>query len=274
LLAHGGASQIGWQLEPAVVAAIALASALFARGFFRLRRRRPDHAPWTRAALFATALVLGGLAVLSPLDGIGEGELLSAHMLQHVVLADLVPALLLVSLRGPLLAFVLPVPVLRALPRAPLAFLFRPEVALPVWATFFAAWHIPVFYDAVLTRPPLHDLEHATFFLGGLLVWSQLVDPSRRRALTEGQKLGFALILFVCSQMLTSVLVFSGKPLYPAYAVSDGRFGLAALADQQAAALVMMVEQLATLGTFVALTLRARFRVPLVAHAERHPFAA
>src|SRR5205085_5011911 len=111
-------------------------AALFAQAFVRLRRRgRTDHAGFDRAILFALALAVGTLALLSPLDAVGERYLLSAHMLQHVSIGDAAPALALVELRGPLLFFLLPSAALGPLARLgplrrALAWLLRPTVSL------------------------------------------------------------------------------------------------------------------------------------------------
>ena len=243
---------------------------LFAQAFVRLRRRgRADHAPWTRPLVFGAAVAIGLFALLSPLDEVAEEQLLSAHMLQHVLIGDLVPALLLVAVRGPLVLFLIPPAPLRGLARvrplrATLSVLLRPLVSFAVWAGGLAVWHVPAVYDAVLTRPLLHDLEHATFFLGGLLVWAQLVDPARRGALGPNAKLGYALALFACGTAFSNVLLLRFDPLYPAYG---------SLGDQRAAAFTMMLEQLLTLGTFAAVMLRARAREPLALAADRHPVA-
>jgi cytochrome c oxidase assembly factor CtaG len=201
------------------------------------------------------AIALFTLALVSPLDTAGEEYLLSAHMLQHVVIGDLAPALALVALRGPLAFFLLPPAALRPLARlgvlrAALRFLLRPKASLVLWAAVVAAWHVPAAYDAVLSRPALHDLEHASFVLAGFLVWSQLVDPARRGELRVGGRMLFAVVLFACGQVLADVLLFSFHPLYPVYAAQDERlFGLSALTDQKLAGAVMMAEQLLTLGT-------------------------
>ncbi len=83
-----------------------------------------------------------------------------------------------------------------------------------------------------------------------------LVDPGSHKRLTVGGRVALAVALFAGGQILTDVLVFSFTPLYPSY---HGAYGLSALADQQVAGLVMMVEQLLTLGTCVALLLRPRW---------------
>ena len=124
-----------WTAEPLVLALAAVAAAFFAQGFLRLRRRgRADHAPWTRAALFAAGLALLVLPLVSPLDALGDRYLLSAHMLQHVLIADVGARAVLVALRGPLLFFAVPdrapprVPATRASLRRFAAWLLRPGV--------------------------------------------------------------------------------------------------------------------------------------------------
>jgi cytochrome c oxidase assembly factor CtaG len=272
LLAHGDrvpVSELGgaWSAEPIVLAVAALALGLFAQAFVRLRRRgRSDHAGWSRAALFGTGVAIGVLAVSSPLDAVGEEYLISAHMTQHLLLGDVVPALLLLALRGPLLFFFLPPGILGPLAgagwlRAALSFLLRPRVSFAAWALGLAVWHVPAAYDLVLTRQWAHDLQHTTFLVGGLLAWTQLVDPARRGVPTVAGRIAFAVGMFVCGTILADVLVFSFEPLYPAYALQDERLlGLSPLTDQRLAGVAMMVEQLVTLGICVALLLRARER--------------
>jgi len=164
LLAHHPGDVAGtpaWQFAPLVAAGAALAVFLFGRAFWRLRRRgRTDLAPAWRGMTFAAAVTLGLLAVMSPLDGVGEQQLVSAHMLQHVLLGDLVPALLVLSVAGPLLWLATPRVVLRAFHRAPRAralavFLLRPAVAFGIWAAALAAWHVPALWEAALTNQVL-----------------------------------------------------------------------------------------------------------------------
>ncbi|MCC6224415.1 MAG: cytochrome c oxidase assembly protein [Thermoleophilia bacterium] len=259
-----GELAFAWSPAPAVLAAAALALCLFAQGFVRLRRRgRADHARGWRAATFVTGMALLVLALVSPLDAIGEEYLLSAHMLQHVLIGDVAPALIVLSVSGPLLFFLLPRGALlsaaRSRPvRAALAALVRPRVALAGWLAAVGAWHVPGTYEAALASPVLHDLEHATFVLAGLLLWYQLLDPARRGRLSRARRVGLAAVVFAAGQVLTMVLVFSFEPLYPAYAAAPERLlDLSALTDQRLAGIVMMVDQIATLGTFVALTLLA-----------------
>ena len=245
------------------VAAAAVAAVLFAQAAIRLRRRgRADLAGWDRAALFALGLALSVFALVGPLDRLADDELLTAHMGQHVLIGDLGPALMTVAVRGPLLVFLLPAPVLapiarNAAVRAVLATLLRPRVAFAIWTANLAVWHVPYLYDLALRHRWLHDVEHLTWVVAGLLVWSLLIDPGAHRRLTVGGRVALAVALFAAGQVLTDVLVFSFHGLYPAY---EGAYGLSAVTDQQLAGVTMMVEQLLTLGTLAAVLLRPRIR--------------
>src|SRR2546430_7339503 len=114
--AHVSAS---WEMPPAVLIAAALSVVLFAQAFLRVRARRPEYAPWTRALLFGAGLALLVLPIVSPLDEAGDERLLSAHMLQHVLIGDAAVALLGVAVGGPLVFFLPPPAVLRPPPAVP-----------------------------------------------------------------------------------------------------------------------------------------------------------
>jgi len=248
---------LGDLLTP-LLAALA-AGALFARGFARARGRGfLREAGWDRAALFAAGILagLGGLVLLHE----AAEQRASAHMLQHVLVGDLAPALVLVALRGPLLFAVVPRFMRRLLATRPARLVLRPGPSLALWAALLWAWHIPFIYDAALAHPSLHVLEHTCFLLGGLLLWNQLADPARRRTLSLWGSLGYALAAMVVAQMLVAALVVSYRPLYA--------YGSAS--DQSLAGLIMALEQFATLGAFAFFRLRSHFRLPL-ALGDGHP---
>jgi putative membrane protein len=244
------------------IIAAAVAAILFAQAVVRLRRRgRADKAGWDRVALFAAGLGVSLFAVYGPLDRFADAKLLSAHMAQHVIIGDLGPALMVTAVRGPLLVFLLPAAILTPLARskglrAVLSTLLRPRVAFSLWAANLAIWHIPYLYDLALEHQNLHNFEHICWTFCGILVWTLLVDPGSHRRLTVAGRVALAASMFATGQILTDVLVFSFTPLYPFY---HGAYGISALTDQQLSGIVMMVEQLLTLGVCVALLLRPRW---------------
>jgi putative membrane protein len=237
---HAGAA-------PAVFAACALA--VFAWAFTRVRRRRED-VPARRAVLFAFGVAVMTVPLVSPLDAAGERYLLSAHMLEHVLIADTGPALLVLAVRGPLareLGSVLPGG----------ALLRRPVLTIAAWVAVIGVWHVPALYDAVLTRPWLHDVEHLSFVAVGLLVWTQMIDPGSSGRMGLPGRIAFTVAIFFAGQVLSDALVFSFRAYYPAYASQPARLaGISPLTDQRLAGIVMAVEQLLTLGTCFAVLLR------------------
>jgi cytochrome c oxidase assembly factor CtaG len=245
-----------------VIVPAAVALALFAQGWLRLRRRgRKDLADWKRAVLFTAGLLVILAGLLSPIHSYGEHDLLFVHMLQHVLIGDLGIALVVFAVRGPLLVFLLPpallVPLAKSDLRKVLSFLLRPPVAFTLWAANLAIWHIPRLYIEAILHPALHNLEHALWIAAGLLVWTLLIDPGSHHRLTVGGRVALAVAMFACGLVLSDVLIFSFHPLYPLY---RGAYGISAYTDQQFAGVVMMVEQLLVLGTLVFFLLRPRFR--------------
>jgi cytochrome c oxidase assembly factor CtaG len=250
-----------WSFDPLVLVLAAVSLAFFVSGWRRLRRRRPELAPWSRLALFVAGVAVVVVGLVSPLDAIAEEYLQSAHMLQHVLIADLGIVLALLAVRGPLSMFFLPrdllAPLARARPlRRTLSFLLRPRVAVPLWLTVLVLWHIPAMYDAALRHLAVHRAEHLSFVVVGALVWTLLIDPARHGRLTLNERLGLAVVLFWIGQVLAYPFVFGFEPYYDVYVDQPHRlFGLSPLADQKLAGLVMMVEQAATLGVAIVILL-------------------
>ena len=265
-----------WTPSPLVLVGGVAALVFFFQGFHRLRARgRADLAPWSRALLFCAGVAITVFALVGPVDTVGESYLQSVHMLQHVLVADLGVALTLVAVRGPLAVFFLPRGLLVPLAhtqwlRRTLAVLLTPWVSFVVWLAVIVGWHIPVAYDTALDHPPVHVLEHLSFVVAGLLVWTQIVDPTGHHRLSVGERAGYTALLFWTGQILAYVIAFSPEVLYDPYAEQTKRLlGLSPLTDQKLAAVVMMVEQALTLGIAFVLLYRLateRRAVPATEH--------
>jgi cytochrome c oxidase assembly factor CtaG len=215
-------------------------------------RRRGRRVGWDRIGLFALGLAATVFVLVGRMDAWADTHL-AAHMAQHVVIGDAAVAAMVLAVRGPLLVFMLPAPVLVRVAKARAFFglLLRPRVAFSLWAGNLATWHVPYLYDAALHHQDLHDFEHVCWVVAGLLVWTLLIDPGSHRRLTVGGRIALAASMFACGQILADVLIFSFHPIYPAY---PGRL------DQQLAGVVMMAEQLVTLGVLAVALLRPRIR--------------
>jgi cytochrome c oxidase assembly factor CtaG len=268
-----------WSFQPVVIGGGIVAIGFFLHGWRRLHRRRADVAPWTRIPLFVAGVLVTVLAIVSPIDAIGESYLQSVHMLQHVLIADLGVALTLLAVRGPLVVFFLPrdllVPLARvAWLRRLLRFLLRPGVSYAVWVIVLLSWHIPRFYEAALHDRYWHDLMHLSFVVGGLLVWTQIIDPSRHRRLTLAERVGYTALVYWTGQILAYVILFDFTPLFSTYVDQPVRLlGLSPLTDQRLAGVVMMVEQSLTVGVAFVILLRTsqRRRAEALAIAHGQP---
>ena len=79
------------------------------------------------------------------------------------------------------------------------------------------AWHVPRFYEAALHHVLVHDLMHLSFVVGGLLIWTQIVDPARHHRLSLGERIGFTALVFWTGQIMAYVILFDPRPLFSTY---------------------------------------------------------
>jgi cytochrome c oxidase assembly factor CtaG len=213
--------------------------------------------PLLRVALFGAGLAALAVALSPPLAGEAEDELLVAHMGQHILLADMAPALLLAGLTGPLLR-----PLLAVVPPALLR-VVQPWPALAVALVLFLGWHVPFLFDAAARHEPVHVAEHLSFVAAGLLVWLPLLETLPGPAwFGTGAKLAFVLVWRTAQTVLGNVLLWAPAPVYAAYAAP--RDGVDPLDDQRLAAALMMGE-----GTLVTLGLLVWLGARMLRDAER-----
>jgi cytochrome c oxidase assembly factor CtaG len=234
--------RIEWLNDPAVLAPIALLVYVYVRRFRQARSEAGGRgASPLRAAAFAGAVLALLAALASPLDGLGDNYLFSAHMLQHVLLGDIAPLLLLLSLSRVIMR-----PLTRRLMSVERALgpLAHPATGLALWLGLMYLWHIPALYDAALQHPLVHLLEHACFFTAGLAVWWPLIQPvPMRRRMTGLWPLAYIGTAKFGLAALGLYLTWSSNVLYPFYEDVPRIWGLTAIQDQNVGGAIMMVEQ-------------------------------
>jgi putative membrane protein len=239
-----------WTIAPAVLLTVAVYAWVYIR---RWRVVRRDHGP--RAAgvghlvLWITGLVLILIALISPVDRIAE-QLASAHMVQHLLLADLAPIALILALTKVILR-----PVTRRVhtierKAGPFA---HPAFGVIAYVGAMWLWHVPAMYDAALNHAGVHVLEHLSFAAAGFLYWWHLISPIRSR-LRLG---GMAPVAYMASTKLAVgalgvLLTFYPRLLYQPYAVDGERWGLTPLTDQSVAGAIMGLEQSLVMGVGLA----------------------
>jgi putative membrane protein len=245
-VAHVG----GGTFEPLQIAGLTLVATAYAfRAMSLASEGRP--VPTWRIVCFASGMALIAGALASPLAHLG-GELLLAHMAQHLVMGDLGALLIVLGLTGPVLQPLLAVPWLGWLRK-----LTHPLIALPLWALNLYVWHLPVLYQAALSNEAVHALEHACFIGFGILMWMPLVGPLPKPAwFGFGGKIGYVVGVRMAGTVLGNVFMWSDKVFYPDYARGDSYWGISPLTDQGTAGVIMTVEGgLVTLGVLAWLFL-------------------
>jgi len=203
-----------------------------------------------RMASFFAGLAVLWLAIGSPMDGFADA-LLSAHMVEHLLLMSAVPPLLLWGLpvvpllRGSPLFLRRSIlgPLLRASwMRRFVHWLTTPLVAWLAMNGAFLAWHVPRAYDFALEHENWHAVEHLCFLFSSTLFWGCIVQPWPARK----HRLGWGILLYLVSAdivntMLSAFLAFCGRPVYTYYIDHANPFKASLLDDQMLGAVIMWV---------------------------------
>jgi putative membrane protein len=194
-------------------------------------RRFP--APRWRVACFAGALVLLAAAAVTPLDALTY-HLLTAHLLQNVLLAEWAPALLVLGVPPALAAELARLPGARVLT--------HPAVALPLWLGIYFAWHLPAAYDAALREPLLLHIEHVSYVAAGTLMWWSVLQNAPHN-LHPAFRAGYLFAGFVLASPIGLLLALLPEAVYEFYEDGTPVWDLSPLTDQQIAGVTMAAEQ-------------------------------
>lgn len=239
-----------WSFDPTITFGLIAAAILYWRGWSFLNRAAPKRFPTWRLWCFLSGLAALWAALFSPLDAF-SGFLLSAHMVQHLLLMLVAPPLVLLG--APML------PLLRGLPRkfardgvGPFlvwpalrrvgSFITHPLTCWIVAAVTLFIWHLPAAFDLTLRSRPWHKAEHACFFAASLLFWWPVILPFPARARWPRWSLPLYLLAAdLLNTALSAILTFSDHALYARYLEVPRLFGTTALTDQSCAGVIMWV---------------------------------
>lgn len=226
----------------------------------RTLRRRGRPVRRARRLSFYAGLGVFLFALASPVDWLGEYRLLFAHMVQHILIAEVAAILVVAGLTGPILRPVLALPYVGRL-----RVLAHPLVALPVWALTLYLWHLPAAYQGALTSNALHAIQHMTFFAAGALMWAALLEPLPGPAwFGAGPKAVYVAVVRFAEAILANVFLWSSRPFYPYYAEQERIWGISAIRDQNIGGGIMMVY-----GTVLTLSLFAWLFLRWMSEGER-----
>ena len=255
-----------WSLPLLPLVSLTLLLVVYLCGWLAARRTRPVELPGWRAGCFVGGLAALWLAIASPIDALDD-YLLSVHMIQHFILMSVAPPLIVLG--APM------VPLLRGLPRwmiqGPLhplfaarwvhklrCFLSHPATVWLVMNVAYLGWHVPAAFELTFRSEAWHQTEHLCFFVTNVAFWWVVLNPWPSVARwPRWAMIPYLFTADLVNTILSAVLTFSGRVLYPSYADAARITRLTPLQDQAAAGAEMWVlNSVIFLVPAIALTVR------------------
>jgi putative membrane protein len=232
-----------WTFSPGAIVLLFAATGLY------VVRWRRSGASAGRLALFLAGIACVAAAIASPLDRLAE-QLLSMHMVQHLLLLDVAPILVILSFTKVLLR-----PATRRLAPVERAAgaLAHPAFAVVLYAGAMWVWHVPALYDAALESPVLHAVEHLVMSAAGGLYWWHVLSPIRpRMRLTGLGPAAYMVSTKLLLGLLGVVLTFAPESFYAFYEGQPRYWDLSAQEDQAIGGAIMAIEQSIVMGIALA----------------------
>jgi putative membrane protein len=244
-----------WSWEPSILIGLALWTMgyILLVGPIRKRKGWLPELSWKRQALFHLGTLLAFVALVTPLDHLSDVYLLSAHMIQHVLLLMVAPPLWLVGMpQGWFDDYI------SARFRKIFSLVTNPVVAFLIYNFVFWAWHVPTLYDAALYNETTHIFEHLMFLGVAFIGWWPVLGflPKAAPRASYPVQMLYLFATMVSSTLLGAIISLATTPIYPFYLnappvngiiplppfVNGARlWGLSIMDDQQIAGLIMWV---------------------------------
>lgn len=229
-----------WSWHASTVVGCALLALLYllALGPWRRRLGGPATFERGRAAVFLSSLAVVLVSLNGPLHDLSDLYLFSTHMIQHLILAQVFPALFVLGL-PPWLRQALLRP--RAV-GATWGALTRVPVGFVLYTVVFSIWHVPVLYNLMMRDHGFHVVMHLMVMGTATLMWWPIVGGDDvRHPISPGAQLLYLFLLGIPMMAVAVPIVFAGHPLYEWYTLAPRFLGLAAVDDQRLGGLIMWI---------------------------------
>lgn len=228
----------GWNWSPTVLAACAI----ICIAYFAVFRSFT----WGKVSLLALGLFLFVVALMSPLSSLADGYLFSAHMVQHLLLLLIVPALLLLSLPDSN----------KEGGQASADGVEKLNVGTSFlsWLAGVGAmwlWHIPTLCNAATTSGAIQQLQTMSLLAMGTMFWRPLLRPTSRWQLAPLPGVVYLFTACMACTFLGVLITFSPLQVCAVYHHPVDRLGILSLirhdwgltpsVDQQLGGLLMWV---------------------------------
>jgi putative membrane protein len=241
---HGTFESIGfwsWYPDPVVTLGVLIATFLYLKLDTTWRHRIDGSAPIERRQKIMFGVALGSIvvALLSPIGALADDYLLSAHMIQHVLLTIVAPPLLILSV--PAWAWAA---LARRFPRAwsVWRFVTKPILAFLLFHIPYSVWHVPYLYDQILINEPAHIAAHQLFIATSFIAWWPVVAPGQAFGqMPPAIQMIYLFVSTLPGQVVGAMITMADDPLYHQYTEAPRYWGLSVMADQQFGGLIMWV---------------------------------
>jgi putative membrane protein len=228
-----------WENHDSTIIGLVILAALYlwAIGPMRKRHGITEQASGWQIVSFFTGLGVTFFALNGPLHDLSDYYLFSAHMVQHLVLTQLMPPLLLLGVP----AFALRPLVRPAWVQAVQRTLSKPVVAFSLYTLSFTGWHLQPAYDLMMRNHNVHIVTHLQFMVTAMIMWWPVLSPLRESRMSYGGQMLYLFLIGIPMMLVAALITLADVTLYPWYAASPRVFGLSPLDDQKLGGIIMWV---------------------------------
>ncbi len=187
---------------------------------------------------FLAGVVLLWIAADYPMHDIGEEYLYSVHMLQHLLIAFIVPPLLLLAMPEWLARLLV---LDGGITSKILGVLTRPIVAGVIFNILQVLTHWGAVVNTSSENGAFHYMIHLAVFFSALLMWFPVLGPLKEVQMSEPGKLVYLFLMSIVPTVPAGWLTFAEGVVYEAYDKETNLWGINPTDDQQLAGAIMKV---------------------------------
>lgn len=185
---------------------------------------------------FTAAVLLLWAASDWPMHDISEEYLYGAHMIQHMLITLVIPPLFLLAMPEWLARLIVSTD---GTSGVWVRRLTRPVAAAVLFNVLIALTHLKPVVNFSIENGVFHYFVHLSVFTGALLMWMPVVSPlPELRASYPGQMI-FLFLNSILPTVPGAFLTVADNPIYRVYNHNVRLWDISAVADQQAAGLIM-----------------------------------
>ena len=240
-----------WEVSPTVLVTVAVVIALYARGVGLTRPATPVG----RRIAFGAGLLLVYAALQTSWDYYAS-HMFFVHRLQHLVLHDIAPALLMGAAPGAALACGLPevarrrLPTLQRVLRVPTRFLIDPCTATALYIASLLLWLWPAVHFDVMLSNWLYRTMNWSVVLCDLPFWWIVLDPRPwpLARVKSGWRILMLAVVMLPMMIVGACLSLAQRDLYTVYEVCGRFLPISPVTDQQLGGLIIWIAGAFTIG--------------------------